>query len=325
MKLVQADAIGDLSAYHLVDHARQEPQKGEIRVAVHCCGMGYADALFAAGRYQIKPTGPFTPGHEYAGVVDAVGEGLTHLSVGERVMVSSLSGGGLAEYAVVPEQAALRIPDSMSFAQAASFRGNYLAALHALVDRGLLSEGEHLLIIGAAGGVGAAAIQIGRLLGATIVAAASTDQKRSFASSLGAHVVIDTEPSGWRERLKQVSGGAPDVIFDPVGGPLFELAFRSLKWRGRHLVVGFAAGSIPKLAANLPLMKGAALIGVDVRQFQEFEPDLAARHLNRLLDWFGSGDLIPPVGRRFAFPDYLAAMEFALSGQGSGKVVVEIE
>jgi NADPH2:quinone reductase len=232
--------------------------------------------------------------------------------------------GGFAEFARSPTSMATKIPDQMSFAQAAGFRINYITALHGLRDRAALAAGERLLVFGAAGGVGSAALQVGRILGAEVIAAASTEEKRAFAKDHGADHVIDTSPEGWRDRLKAVTPGkGPDVIFDPVCGPLFEPAFRSLGWGGRHLVVGFAGGPIPALPANLSLMKGAALVGVDVRQFLQFEGPKGAAHLNELLSWVADGRLNPTVGRTFPLDAFAQALQFALSGQGLGKTVVE--
>jgi NADPH2:quinone reductase len=253
----------------------------------------------------------------------ALGEGVDALSPGDRVMASVR--GGFAELATAPADQIVRIPDVMTFAQAAGFRINYLTALHGLMDRARLQPSERLLVLGAAGGVGTAAVQVGKLLGARVIAAASTTDKRDFALAQGAHVVLDTEAEGWRDRLKVACGGrGPNVVFDPVCGPLFEPAFRSLAWGGRHLVVGFAGGPIPKLPANLPLMKGAALTGVDVRQFLLFERAMADSHLRQLLAWVAEGRLVPPVGRRFDLAAFAEALEFGLSGAALGKPVVQV-
>jgi NADPH2:quinone reductase len=234
--------------------------------------------------------------------------------------------GGFAEYAIVPASSVNRIPDNMRFEQAAGFRTNYLTALHGLRDRAQLAAGERLLVIGAAGGTGLAAVQVGSILGATVIAVASSEVKRALAARHGAGITLDREPEGWRDRLKAASGGGIDVVFDPVTGPLFQLAFRSLNWGGRHLVIGFASGDIPALPANLPLMKGAALVGVDVRQFaQVFEADKAQAMLDELLGWVREGRLAPPVGRVLPFEDYREALTFAFSGQGVAKTVLAVD
>jgi len=324
LKLVRADKLDSVADYRLIDADVPTPARDDVLVEVRACGMGYVDALVALGRYQVKPSVPFTPGQEIGGVVHALGDGVTRLRVGDRVMVSSF-GGGLAEYVAVPAQAVQVIPAAMSYVQAAAFRVSYVTALHALKDRAGLARGERLLVLGAAGGVGTAAIQVGRLLGADVIASASTPEKRAFAQQHGAQRTIDTDPDGWRDRLKEACGGrGPDVVFDPVCGPLFELAFRSQSWRGRHLVVGFVGGPIPKLPVNLSLMKGASLVGVDVRQFFLFEAELAQNHVEQLLAWVGEGQLSPVVGRRFPLADFAAAMQFATSGAGSGKTIIEI-
>lgn len=323
MKLVRADSLDSIADYRLLDADVPVAGAGEVLIKVAACGVGYVDALVSLGRYQVKPPLPHTPGQEVGGWIEAIGEGVQGLTVGDRVMAHAR--GGFAEFSIAPAVAVSKIPDEMSFAQAAGFRINYITALHGLRDRGALQPGERLLVLGAAGGVGAAAVQVGKAMGAEVIACASTDEKRAFALAQGADAALDTTPEGWRDRLKAACGGkGPDVVFDPVCGPLFELAFRSLTWRGRHLVVGFVGGPIPALPANLTLMKGAALSGVDVRQFMQYEGARAASHLNDLLGWVAEGRLSPPVGRTFALDDYAAALEFAMTGQGLGKTVVEI-
>lgn len=324
MKFVQAQKIDSVADYQMVEGPPPSPGHGQALIKVAACGMGYVDALVALGGYQVKPPVPFTPGQEISGTIEALGDGVAGLHTGDRVM-ASLFGGGLAEYVAVPVEAMTAVPATMGFAEVAGFRINYITALHGLSDRGRLQSGETLLVLGAAGGVGSAAVQIGRLLGAHVIAAASSEDKRTFALQQGAHAAIDTQEDGWRDRLRALCPGkGPDVVFDPVCGPLFEPAFRSLAWGGRHLVVGFVGGPIPKLPANLTLMKGAALIGVDVRQFMLFEAERSKAHLAELLGWVAEGRLTPPVGKRYAFSDFADAMQFALSGQGSGKTVIEI-
>ena len=324
MKLVQAEKIDTVDDYRLIDAPMPSIAADAVLIQVMVCGMGYVDALVALGGYQVKPPVPFTPGQEISGRVAAVGSAVSTLQVGDRVMANSF-GGGLAEYVAVPQAMVTRIPDAMTFAQAAGFRVNYLTALHGLRDRAALQPGERLLVFGAAGGVGSAAVQVGKHLGAEVIAVASSDAKRAFARDLGADAVLDSDVEGWRDRLKALCGGkGPDVIFDPVAGPLFEAAFRSLNWGGRHLVVGFVGGPIPKLPINLSLMKGAALIGVDVRQFLLYEGAKAAGHLDMLLNRVAEGGFSPPVGRIFVLDDFADAMRFAMSGAGVAKSVIHV-
>lgn len=324
MRALQAERLDSIDSYSVVDLPLPQPGREEARIKVAACGVGYVDALVSLGRYQVKPPLPHIPGGEVGGVIDAIGEGVAGLAVGDRVLAAVR--GGFCEYAIAGAANVARIPPAMSFEQAAGFRVNYLTALHGLRDRANLQPRERVLITGAAGGVGMAALQVAKVLGAPVIAAASSEDKRAFALEYGADLAIDTQPIGWRDRLKVLTDGkGVDVVFDPTCGPLFELAFRSLAWRGRHLVVGFAGGPIPALPANLPLMKGAALLGVDVRQFPLFEPERAASYLTELLGWVADGRLKPPVGRVFAFNEAKAALEFALTGSGLGKTVLRVE
>lgn len=323
MKIVEAQALDSIDSYALRDVEPPVPGPGQVLLRVVACGVGYVDALVALGRYQVKPPLPHVPGQEVGGTVVALGEGVTGRAVGDRVMATVR--GGFAELACAAEADTWRLPPTLSFEQAAVFRLNHLTALHALRDRAHLMAGERLLVLGAAGGVGLATVQLGRLMGAQVIAAASTEAKRTHALAHGAHAVIDTQPEGWRDRLKAACGGqGPDVVADPVCGPLFEPAFRSLAWTGRHLVLGFVGGPIPALKVNLPLMKGAALVGVDVRQFALFQPEQARAHVDQLLAWAAEGRLVPPVGRCFDLADFAAALNFALSGQGLGKTVLRV-
>ena len=307
--------------YQIIEAPIPTPGEGQVVIRVAACGVGYVEALTALGGYQLKAPLPFTPGGEVSGTVSAAGPGVTDLRAGDRVM-TYLAGGGMVEYGLARAVNVTRIPDSLSFEQAATVRTNTQTALHALRDRGRIAPGERLLVFGAAGGVGVATIQVGRLLGAEVIAVASTEEKRAFALQHGAHAVIDTQPEGWRDRLKEITGGKGiDVILDPVCGPLFELGFRSLAWNGRHLVVGFVGG-IPTLKANLTLMKGAALMGVDLRQFRIFEPERSQANARQVEAWLNAGELVPPVGRLFPFDEYRQAMAFALSGKNLAKTVL---
>ncbi|MDF2234981.1 NADPH:quinone oxidoreductase family protein [Albimonas sp. CAU 1670] len=324
MKAIQAASLESIDAYGEVDLPTPRPGPGELRLRVACCGVGYVDALVSLGRYQVKPPLPHVPGGEVAGVVEALGEGVSGLAPGDRVMAKVT--GGFAEFAVATAADVRRIPDAMSLAQAAGFRVNYITALHGLRDRGRLAPGETLLVIGAAGGTGMAAVQVGKALGARVIAVASTPEKRAAAEAAGADASLDREPEGWRERLKALAPEGLDMVFDPVSGPLMQPAFRSLRWGGRHLVIGFAGGEIPALPVNLPLLKGASLVGVDYRQFSAvFEPAAAEAELDELLAWVAEGRLSPPVGRSFAFADHKACLEFALSGAGSAKTLLTVD
>jgi NADPH2:quinone reductase len=324
MRALQTDDLGSIDNYREIDAPVPEPGPGQVRIRVLACGIGYVDALNALGRYQVKPTLPHRPGGEVGGVIDALGPDVEGLAIGDRVMANVR--GGFADYALGLAVKARRIPSAMSFEQAAGFRVNYVTALNGLRDRAALAPGERLLVIGAAGGVGIAAMEVGRAMGAEVIAVASSEEKRGFALAHGASAAIDTAPEGWRDRLKAVTGGkGVDVVFDPVCGPLFELAFRSLAWRGRHLVVGFAGGGIPALPSNLTIMKGASLIGVDVRQLMEFEPEHAEDLVTELLEWVGAGRLSPPLGRSFPFSQAREALTYALSGKGVGKTVLTLD
>lgn len=323
MKLVSGSDLESIQGYRFAEVAPPRAAAGEVTVNVAACGVGYVDVLVALGGYQVKPPLPHVPGSEVAGTVAEIGSGVEGLAVGQRVLAAVR--GGFAVQAVAPATAVFPIPETLDLGAAAALQVNYLTALHGLRDRADLQPGERLVVTGAAGGVGTAAVQVGKAMGAEVVAVASTAEKRSFASDCGADHVLDSEVDGWRERLRDVLGGqGPDVIFDPLCGPLFEPAFRSLAWGGRHLVVGFVGGPIPALRANLPLMKGAGLLGVDVRQFKLFEAEKAAAHMRELIAWTADGRLSPALGKRFAFADFAAAMEHAHKGRGCGKTILDI-
>lgn len=322
MQIVEAATLGSFEHYALIERERPTPTATQVLIQVAACSLGYADALVALGRYQVKPPVPHTPGTEIAGTVVALGPAASGLSVGDRVMAQTK--GGMAEFVTADRHGVWRVPAGVSFAQAAALRVNYLTADRGLRERAGLLSGERLLVLGAAGGVGAAAVQIGRHLGAEVIAVASTSEKRSAAERNGASATLDSEPEAWRQRLALVAPGGVDVVFDPVCGPLFEPAFRSLRWGGRHLVVGFTHGGIPALPANLPLLKGSALVGVDVRQYAERYPEEAHHAVERLLQLTAAGELAPGIGEVFPLHAARAALETAFSGRAIGKVVVQV-
>ncbi|MBR0874820.1 NADPH:quinone oxidoreductase family protein [Bradyrhizobium tropiciagri] len=324
MRAVVVEQYAPIDQIGLKEIAVPEPAPGQIRVRVQAASIGFVDGLKVEGRYQTKDPLPFTPGAEFAGVVDAVAGNVAGITQGMRVMGAARSG-ALAEYIIVPPEAVEVMPDALSMEAGAAFRTNYLTALYALGERGRLRAGEQLLVLGAAGGTGVAAIQIGKLLGARVIAAASTDEKREFARSFGADAVVDYTKSDWRDALKEATGGhGPDVIFDPVGGEVSVQAFRSIAWNGRHVVVGFAAGSIPALPFNLPLLKGGLLIGVDVAQIARREPDAQTRVMAQLSAWLNDGRLVPVVGKVFSLEDFRAAFTTMQTRAALGKMVVRI-
>jgi NADPH2:quinone reductase len=323
MRVVRADELGPPENFHLVELPVPQPRPGEVLVRMRAASLGYSDVLAAAGRYQVKPPVPYTPGSESAGEVAAVGEGVSRWSVGDRVSIGRFSG-AMAEYQLAKPDELHPVPAGMGFLEAAAYRVNYATMLHALKDRARLERGETLLVLGSAGGVGSAAVQLGKRMGARVIAGASSEAKRDFAKALGADQVLDYSQDNWREALKALTDGrGVDVVADPVGGKLFEPAFRSLAWRGRHIVIGFAGGDIPRLPANLPLLKGAALIGADIRQFSIYEPELAAANAAEIERWCEEG-LRPPLGTVFDLADFHDAMTTAMSGQSLGKVIVRI-
>jgi NADPH:quinone reductase len=326
MKAYVVEAFGPPEAIAFQDVPVAELPKGNVRIRVRAAGASLLDALIAAGKYQVKPPLPFSPGSEFAGEIEAIAPDVATLKAGQRVMAGGFTG-GFSQTTVVPAVAVVPIPEAMSFETAAGFRTNYMTALHAFRQRAELKTGETLLVLGAGGGVGSAGIEIAKIMGARVIAAASSEEKRAFATKLGADHAIDTAPEVFRDRLKEITGGrGVDVVYDPVGGELTELAFRSLAWRGRHLVVGFAAGQIPALPVNLALLKGAALVGVDLARFSFMhEPLVAAENLKQLLAWFASGQLKPQIGRVYAFSDAREALSDILNRRAVGKAIVRVD
>src|SRR3954470_10616618 len=278
-----------------------QPQAGEVLVEIKAASLNFPDLLIVQNKYQHKPALPFVPGSEYAGIVQAVGEGVTQFKVGQSV--ACLSGtGGFGTHTIAPAQLCMPLPAGFPFVDAAAFIMIYATSYHALVDRAQLKAGETVLVLGAAGGVGASAIQIAKAMGARVIAAASTDEKCDLCRSLGADATINYThhpvPNAFREAVKAATDGkGPDVIYDPVGGEFAEPAFRSIAWRGRYLVVGFAAGPIPALPWNLPLLKGASIVGVFWGDFSRREPKASQAMLAELARWYAEGRIKPVIDR----------------------------
>ncbi|MBA1234080.1 NADPH:quinone oxidoreductase family protein [Stutzerimonas nitrititolerans] len=325
MKAVLCKAFGPAENLVVEDLDSPQIKKGEVLLDVHAAGVNFPDTLIIEGKYQFKPPFPFSPGGEAAGVVAAVGEKITHLKVGDRVM--ALTGwGSFAEQVAVSGQNVLPIPAEMDFTTAAAFSMTYGTSMHALKQRANLQPGETLLVLGASGGVGLAAVEIGKAMSARVIAAASTNEKLEIARKAGADELINYSEASLRERLKELTDGqGVDVIYDPVGGKLFEEAFRSIAWNGRMLVVGFAAGGeIPALPANLPLLKGASLIGVFWGAFAQRQPQDNAANFKQLFAWYAEGKLRPLVSQTFALEQAAEAIDTLGQRKAVGKLVVKV-
>ena len=298
------------------------PQAGQVRVAIRAASLNFPDLLIVQNKYQMKPPLPFVPGSEYAGTVEAVGDGVKHVKVGDAVAAFGGTG-GFATHAVVDAALVMPLPPGFAFDDAAAFILTYATTHHALVDRGQLKAGETLLVLGAAGGVGTAAIQIGKVLGARVIAASSSDEKGELCRSIGADETINYATGNIRDRLKELTGGkGPDVVYDPVGGDLAEPVFRSIGWRGRYLVIGFAQGAIPALPLNLALLKGASIVGVFWGEFARREPKANAVALAELARWYAEGKVKPVIDRRMPMRELPAAYERMGSRTVRGKLVM---
>lgn len=299
-----------------------QPGPGEVVIDVKAASVNFPDVLVIENKYQFKPPLPFTPGSEVAGLVRAVGEGVEHLRVGRRV-AAFVRVGGFAEQVLAPAEACMPLPDEADFETAAAFTLAYGTSHHAIVDRATLRAGETMLVLGAAGGVGLAAVEIGKALGARVIAAASTDEKLAIAREHGADATIRYDSEDLRERIAALTDGrGPDVIYDPVGGAYAEPAFRSIGWRGRYLVVGFAAGEIPKLPLNLALLKGASIVGVFWGEFAKREPQRNAQAFEELVRWLGEGKLRPHISARYPLDQTPRALEDMAQRRVTGKIVV---
>ena len=305
-----------------VEQPTPAPGAGEVLVAIEAASLNFPDLLIVQGKYQLKPPLPFVPGAEFAGRVDAVGERVSGINVGQRV--ACLSGiGAFATHAVVNAALCVPLPTGFPAVDAAAFIMTYATSYHALIDRAQLKAGETLLVLGAAGGVGTSAIQIAKTAGARVIAAASTDAKCAFCLSIGADATIDTSTQNLREAIKSITGGkGPDVIYDPVGGDQTEAAFRSIAWRGRHLVVGFASGPIPALPLNLTLLKGASVVGVFWGDFARREPKAAAAMMLELMIWYGEGKIKPLIDATMPMSELKAAFARMAARDVRGKLVL---
>jgi NADPH2:quinone reductase len=322
MKALLCTRHGDPELLEWTDVPEPVPGPGQARIRVEAAGVNFPETLIIRDMYQFKPPLPFTPGGEAAGIVEAVGEGVTRVKPGDRV-IAMTGTGAFSEKMLASEAQIVPISAAMPFDIAAGFTMTYGTSHHALKQRGDLKPGETLLVLGAAGGVGIAAVELGVLMGAKVIAAASSDEKLALARQYGATETINYATEDLKERLKAITGGrGVDVIYDPVGDRYAEPAFRSIAWNGRYLVIGFAGGQIPKLPLNLPLIKGASIVGVFWGAFTAREPEVHAANMAELVGWLESGRLKPHVGARLPLSEGGRAIRMLMDRQAMGKVIL---
>jgi len=322
MKAIVCKAWGPPESLVLEERGPLEPAAGKVVVSVKAANVKFSDTLLIQNKYQTKPELPFVPGSEVAGTIKSVGAGIDGWKVGDRVSVQTQSGGYAEEVLVEPERL-LAVPDSMDFATAAGLASTYGTSYYALTERGNLRAGETLLVLGASGGVGLAAVEIGKVLGARVIACASTDDKLAVCRQHGADETINYTSEDLRARVKEITGGKGlDVVYDPVGGPYSEPALRDLTWGGRFLVIGFAAGDIPKIALNLPLIKGCSIVGVWVGAFIRRNPAQHRANARTLYEWFEAGKIKPHVWATYPLTRAVDALNAVAGRKVAGKVVL---
>jgi NADPH:quinone reductase len=325
MKAVRCHEFGSPDILR-VDAFEAPPLRPEqVRIRVHAAGINFADTLMVAGKYQIKPPFPFIPGLEVGGEVVEVGAAVRQLRPGQRVLAVLRRGGGYADEAVADAAAVVPIPDGIDYVTAAAFPVAYGTSHLALTHRGNLRPGETLLVLGAAGGVGLTAVELGKQMGARVIAAAGGPDKLAVAKEHGADELIDYRTESIRDRVRELTGGlGADVVYDPVGGDAFDQALRAVNWEARMLVVGFASGRIPSVPANLILVKNISVIGVVWGAQSERDPALVSRHLTELLGWWEAGRLKPQVSKTFPLAEAGLAMQALLSRRYTGRIVLEV-
>lgn len=321
MKALICDDYTGIEGVRVGELADPEPGPGSLLVDVEAVTVNFADTLMVKGDYQVKPDPPFAPGYELAGTV-VVANRADGFSPGDRVCGFAFHG-GLAERAVILAQNAAKLPESIDSDVGATLPGGYGTSYHALVDRARLQAGESLLVLGASGGVGMAAVQIGNVMGARVIAAVSSEEKEAAARQAGAHDVIRYDTTPIRDAIDQVmNGGGVDVVYDPVGGDMTEQVLRSTNWNGRLLVIGFAAGDIPRIPLNLPLLKGNSVVGVFWGRFTQEEPARHAENFRTIVEWAAEGKLSPTIQRRFSLDDGAEALQWVADRKAIGRVIV---
>lgn len=325
MKALVCNEFASIEKLSLEDKPSPSPGKGEVLIDVKAAGVNFPDLLTVQGKYQMKPPLPFIPGTEVAGVISQVGESVNHRKVGDKVIATAQIG-GFAEHCVASEYATIEMSDSMSFSQAAGFSVTYGTSYYALKQRAQLKAGETVLVLGAAGGVGIATIQIAKAMGAVVIAAASSEEKLDFACEAGADMRINYSTENLKERVKELTQGkGADVIYDPVGGDLSEQAFRSVAWDGRFLVIGFASGPIPAIPLNLSLLKGASLIGVFWGSWAARQPQESMQNFKELIEMIDKGKFSPLVTEVYSLDNYQSALASIAERRAKGKVILSME
>lgn len=322
MRAVVCEELGPADKLLVKELPSPAIKKGHIRVGVHACGVNFPDTLIIQGLYQVRPPLPFTPGIEFAGEVLEVGEGVSKPQVGDRVFAAAMLG-GYADEVVIPAATAIPMPANVSYEQAASVPCVYGTSIHALKQRANLQAGETLLVLGATGGVGMATIQIGKMMGAKVIAAGGSDEKLKQATAAGADLVLNYNREDIREVVKKATGGkGADVVFDAVGGDIFDQAIKSINWGARYLIVGFAAGRIPELAVNRLLVKNASVVGVFWGQWAAFNPAENAANFAQIIQWMASEKMDVPIHGAYDLADVAQAHEAILKREVVGKVVL---
>jgi NADPH2:quinone reductase len=324
MKAVLARSFAPLDQLALEDVPAKSAGANQVVISVKAAGVNFLDGLIVQGKYQTKPPLPFSPGAEVAGVIREVGPGVTGLTAGMRVL-GLTSFGGYAEEVVTEASNIMPLPQNMDFATAACFPVVYATSLHALKDRGRLRAGETLLVLGAAGGVGLTAVEIGKIMGARVIAAASSDEKLALCQARGADALINYATSDLREQVKALTAGkGVDVVYDPVGGAYAEPAVRGLAFLGRYLVIGFASGEIPKIPLNLLLLKQASIVGVFWGAYARARPADNANNFAELFAWYEAGRLHPHISESFPLARYREALDIVMNRRAKGKVALTI-
>jgi NADPH2:quinone reductase len=320
-KAVVCRELGPPERLRLEDQPFRPLQEAEVRVAIQAAGINFPDILMAAGEYQLKPELPFTPGVEAAGDVIEIGEGVAEVAPGQRVIVK-MRHGAYADEAVVQPAQLVALPSAFDYAEGATFLAGHGTAYHALIDRGRLGPGEVLLVHGAGGGVGLAAVEMGKMLGATVIAAASSEEKLAVAKTKGADHLVLYPREPFREAVKRITGGrGADVVFDPVGGEIFENSLRCIAWGARVLVIGFTGG-IGAARTNLLMIKGASVLGVRAGEAVRRDPALGVVRIKRLLEWAEAGKIRPHISHRLPLQDYARAMRLLMDRKAIGRVAL---